>query len=319
MKRRSLILLFLLLMAGCSITGNIIKNPVYDSGSIDVYFCPESDCSEIISSQIRNAEEKAYCAFYELEIFEVIDAAAQSYADVRMITDNSNPLNLYFSRTDDRSGLMHNKFCVIDSNIVITGSYNPTYSGLDNENNLVMIESKSIAENYEAEFREMWHGYFGKGSRVKNKKIVLGNTTVENYFCPEDWCADKLANVLISANDSIHFMVFSFTDDYIGDIVAEKHEEGIEILGILDNFQNKGSKYSEYKKMLGAGINVSLWGNSKEFLHHKVFIIDGKMVVTGSYNPTRNGDFVNDENMLIIHDEEIAKEYERKFKEILKK
>jgi phosphatidylserine/phosphatidylglycerophosphate/cardiolipin synthase-like enzyme len=84
----------------------------------------------------------------------------------------------------------------------------------------------------------------------------------------------------------------------------------------LDSSQNKKSNFSEYPKLLSAGINVSLYGTGKKLLHSKVFVIDSKIVITGSYNPTSNGDTVNDENILIIYNEEIAKEYELKIGEI---
>jgi phospholipase D len=48
-------------------------------------------------------------------------------------------------------------------------------------------------------------------------------------------------------------------------------------------------------------------------MHHKVFIIDKEAVVTGSYNPTKSGNTRNDENMLIIHDKEIANQFLEEF------
>ena len=48
-------------------------------------------------------------------------------------------------------------------------------------------------------------------------------------------------------------------------------------------------------------------------MHHKVCIIDEKIVVTGSFNPTGSGDYRNDENILIIHNEEIAKRFVEEF------
>jgi len=48
-------------------------------------------------------------------------------------------------------------------------------------------------------------------------------------------------------------------------------------------------------------------------LHHKVFIIDGETVITGSMNPTNAGDELNDENILIIHDRNIASSYIEEF------
>ena len=48
-------------------------------------------------------------------------------------------------------------------------------------------------------------------------------------------------------------------------------------------------------------------------MHHKVFIIDRKVVTTGSMNPTSNGNEKNNENLIIIHDEAIAKDYLNEF------
>ena len=56
--------------------------------------------------------------------------------------------------------------------------------------------------------------------------------------------------------------------------------------------------------------------NNKGTMHHKVFIIDGKIVATGSFNPTKNGDIRNDENLVIIHDESIAKQFLNEFKRV---
>lgn len=44
-------------------------------------------------------------------------------------------------------------------------------------------------------------------------------------------------------------------------------------------------------------------------LHHKTIVIDKKIVVTGSFNPSDNAQNKNDENILIIHDERIAKKF----------
>jgi phosphatidylserine/phosphatidylglycerophosphate/cardiolipin synthase-like enzyme len=51
-------------------------------------------------------------------------------------------------------------------------------------------------------------------------------------------------------------------------------------------------------------------------MHHKVFIIDGKTVITGSMNPTAGGNERNDENVLIIEDEGIAGLYLEEFEKV---
>ena len=309
--------ILLVFLAGCSITGNIVHEKE-EQGSISVYFCPESNCSSIIAEEIAKNLEYSHCAFYAVNLDDVLGAMDKKNIemDVKLVTDNSNPSGKPYAKTDKRNALMHNKFCVGDGARVLTGSFNPTFGGLDDENNIVLIDSKSIARNYEDEFQEMWNGIFGRGNRVANSAVIINGTRVENYFCPEDWCSDKVLKTLAPAEKSIHFMIYSFTDDSIGDLLVSKYAEGMDVSGILDYSQNKNSDYSQYPKILNAGINVSLYGTGKKLLHHKVFIIDSKIVITGSYNPTANGDNSNDENIVIIYNEEIAKQFERKFEEI---
>jgi phosphatidylserine/phosphatidylglycerophosphate/cardiolipin synthase-like enzyme len=60
---------------------------------------------------------------------------------------------------------------------------------------------------------------------------------------------------------------------------------------------------------------VRLDGNPKS-MHHKVIIIDGQIVVTGSYNFSKSAKTRNDENTLILHNSEIAKLYLDEFERV---
>jgi phosphatidylserine/phosphatidylglycerophosphate/cardiolipin synthase-like enzyme len=51
-------------------------------------------------------------------------------------------------------------------------------------------------------------------------------------------------------------------------------------------------------------------------MHHKVFVIDGKTVVMGSFNFSESADEKNDENLLIIEDPELAKKYLAEFERV---
>ena len=64
--------------------------------------------------------------------------------------------------------------------------------------------------------------------------------------------------------------------------------------------------------MYCAGVPVLQDGNPRTF-HHKVLIIDKNIVVTGSFNFSRNADESNDENVIIIQNPEIAAEYLKEF------
>jgi phosphatidylserine/phosphatidylglycerophosphate/cardiolipin synthase-like enzyme len=60
--------------------------------------------------------------------------------------------------------------------------------------------------------------------------------------------------------------------------------------------------------MVCAGLNVRQDGNP-DILHDKVFIIDNSIVVTGSFNFSKNAVSDNNENVLIIHNPAIAQAY----------
>jgi phosphatidylserine/phosphatidylglycerophosphate/cardiolipin synthase-like enzyme len=52
---------------------------------------------------------------------------------------------------------MHNKFAVIDNAVILTGSYNWTISASNcNQENILIIESKLVSNNYQNEFNKLW-------------------------------------------------------------------------------------------------------------------------------------------------------------------
>ncbi len=185
---------------------------------------------------------------------------------------------------DDRGALMHNKFCVLDE-AVWTGSWNPTKT--TRANNAVLVHSTVLARNYLDEFEELPGGRW----RVKHPMVSYNNYLIENYFCPEDDCKEHVLEQLENAEHSIVFMLSWITDADIMRLLDEKREE-ITVKGVIDKAQQDALPWA-------TPANV----------HHKVFIIDGKTVITGSYNPTRNGNEVNDENILIIHDPAVARKF----------
>ena len=54
-------------------------------------------------------------------------------------------------------------------------------------------------------------------------------------------------------------------------------------------------------------------------MHHKVFIIDGETVITGSYNFSRSAEERNDENTLIIHSPTVAAQFQAEFERVFEK
>jgi phosphatidylserine/phosphatidylglycerophosphate/cardiolipin synthase-like enzyme len=140
----------------------------------------------------------------------------------------------------------------------------------------------------------------------------LNDKKIENYFCPEDSCSSHVIENLKEAKTEVYFLAFSFTHDGIGQTLLDLNNKGVRIQGVFE--KTRQNEFSEYYN-LNNSINVK-WDEYKYVMHHKVFIIDNKTVITGSFNPTESADKSNDENVLIIHDEDIAKKYLKEFDQI---
>ena len=292
-----------------------VHSYLQDSGNLSLYFCPREDCETQFVQFLDTAQHSLHCALYEIDLPSVQQKllAKTQVIEVQVVTDDDylQEFNHSFVKADS-FGLMHNKFCIIDGEKVSTGSMNPTDNDAHkNNNNLLLISSKALAANYEDEFQEMWNGQFKKGNLVLNPQIRLGNINVENYFCPEDHCADEVKKELQQAKHSIDFMTFSFTHDGIGHILLLKSLENVTIRGVMEaKGMTKDSQYQVLHYQLG---EMVVKDANPRNMHHKVFIIDNETVVTGSFNPTAGGNQRNDENILIIHEREIARRFADEF------
>ncbi len=110
-------------------------------------------------------------------------------------------------------------------------------------------------------------------------------------------------------------MTYSFTHPKIANELVLKKAEGIDVKGIIEK-STTGSKYSKHEMLAANGVDVKLESTSA-LLHYKVFIIDKRIVITGSMNPTESGIGRNDENVLIIHNKEVALKFLEEFEDLL--
>ena len=213
---------------------------------------------------------------------------------------------------DNRDGLMHDKFIVIDKSEVWVGSMNFTDGGAyEDNNNLMRIHSTKLAENYLKEFEEMISGNrFGEDvvPETPNPTITIDETRIDTYFSPDDGALAAIIPVLESAQESIYFLAYSFTSNQLGEIVRQKAEAEVEIAGVMDDEQVRSNQGTEFDPFRQSELNVRMDGIDG-LMHHKVFIVDEKIVVMGSYNFSQNAEVRNDENILIIYDPVIAEQF----------
>lgn len=280
---------------------------------------------------IDTSQHKIDIAVYQMDIEAIKTSllqAASRGVQIRIITDSDSfytpsifpdlMQNDIPVITDHRSSIMHQKFAIFDQYTLWTGSWNFTENcTYRNNNNAISIRSSELAHYYEEEFNEMYiQNFFGTHSPKNNEKtqVYVADTLIEICFAPEDNCSQQVIELLKTAKSSIRFMAFSFTQQEIAAIIIQQAISGIDIQGVIES-QMSVTSYSVYDELLEANINV-IKDKNPDAMHHKIIIIDDEIVLLGSYNFTRNGDLMNDENLLIIHNKEIAGMYLFEFEKI---
>lgn len=156
-------------------------------------------------------------------------------------------------------------------------------------------------------------GFEFYGLTAKPEVVIQTTPVLGVYFSPEGGCEDLVIYWISRANVSIHVLIYSFTLDSIGDALINAHERGVEVLVVFEKGQI--SKYSEYPRLKEAGISVRNDTNPA-YMHDKVAIIDGVIVLTGSFNWSRSAEERNNENLIVIRSTLIASIYEAEFQRI---
>ena len=279
--------------------------------------------------KLSNAAARIDAALYHLDSAPIADALIEAHTrgvQVRLVTETDNVDEIEIGRLQkagipviddkDPESYMHHKFVVIDGRYVWTGSYNTTYNGAyRNNNNVLFIDSVSLADNFRQEFRELFSREQVRKSSGGSTVALSDGTQIATYFSPKNDTISPLLKEIQAAQKSIHFMAFSFTHDTLGAAMRDRFESGVDVQGIFEK-RRVNNLYSEYNAMKNAGLPVVVDEN-KGTMHHKVIVIDGKTVITGSYNFSKSAETRNNENLLVIKgNQEIAAAYLSEFERI---
>ncbi len=139
------------------------------------------------------------------------------------------------------SGIMHNKFMIIDANAADT-TLSTVYTasmdwGLEQDdsdyNNTVIIQSHQLALAYTAQFNQMWGGS-GSTPVAANEKFgpaksdlgphifYIDAVKLELYFSPTDSVSNHIVDAVNTANSQIYFGMYTFTDYTISGAIDTK-------------------------------------------------------------------------------------------------
>lgn len=161
-----------------------------------------------IIEEIENANHSIYIAvawFTNKNIFDKLFEKANKNCKIQLIISNdeiNNNSKINFEllqKTNCKvykigngdTELMHNKFCVIDFNTVITGSYNWSYKAESNFENIVINSNDtSLANQFVSEFNQIVKKYYPNENKSEDffplDKIIKRLEIIKNLIILED-------------------------------------------------------------------------------------------------------------------------------------
>ncbi len=134
------------------------------------------------------------------------------------------------------------------------------------------------------------------------------------YFSSKDNLSKIVLSELAKAEKSIHIAMYCFTLKPLAKGLAEAKRRNVEIKVLLDEGQ-KYSKSSRWDLLVEEGVKVKFY-ESPGLMHNKFCVIDEKVTLAGSYNWTGHANKINEENLIVIDSEEVAKQYEKEFQNL---
>jgi len=146
----------------------------------------------------------------------------------------------------------------------------------------------------------------------------IGKQVVEYCFSPGGRCDRVIIKYINAANQSIHIVIYSFTMANIKDALVAAKRRGVDVRMVCD--KDQWSAQGSQCPQLANEIDVKRSSNTY-LTHDKFMVVDGKFVLTGSYNWTQaatgyGSNKGNDENLIAISDMTIASSYDQQFQRI---
>ncbi len=124
-------------------------------------------------------------------------------------------------------------------------------------------------------------------------------------FVPEQECDTSVVEAIGRAHSSIRVQAYGFTSPSILTALARARARGVDVQAILDKSDDRPDEEGKRPHSGGARFtaeaNIPTWiDSSVAIAHNKVIIIDGHLVIGGSYNYTVSAERRNAENVTFI-------------------
>ncbi len=151
-----------------------------------------------LAKELNLAEHRIYAAvawLTDASLFNILCLKAKEGLDVQLIVVDdeinrnygpkydqlvTNGGRLYRVASNFSDNIMHHKFCVIDKDITVTGSYNWSKKAQGNHENIIITkEYEELADSFVEEFKRIKFQYYGADPlKAFDAKVVVNRLTI---------------------------------------------------------------------------------------------------------------------------------------------
>lgn len=141
----------------------------------------------------------------------------------------------------------------------------------------------------------------------------------EALFCPWDDPEARCLELLEQAQATVDVAQYNIRNERFFQKLDELRARGVRVRIVVDakNAENPWNTLDDAFE--AAGFELRRYRNTAStyaIMHHKFTVIDGQVVLSGSYNWNGTAQLVNDENMVVLRDPALAAAYEQEFAEL---
>ena len=130
---------------------------------------------------------------------------------------------------------------------------------------------------------------------------------IKVYFSPNGGCQQAVISEIRKATQTIDIAMYYLSSRDIAKALVRASENNVRVRIVLDQGQEiESASKSGYLIKQGVEIRYHLGFG---LMHNKFAIIDGKSLITGSFNWTLTAEERNEENLLVINDEKTIERY----------
>ena len=187
---------------------------------------------------------------------------------------------------------------------LLSGSANFTTTDTHrNLNHVFVFNNNAVCREYDTEFAELRLGRFGRQIHGDVPQLFgLAGIPAKVLFAPEHTPELEIMKQMLKGTREVYFAIFTFSGSSgIDDAMVALARSGMKICGVVDRGQASHG-WAAPKTMKHE--NITLFQPTKTSgvrkLHHKLMVIDERVVVAGSFNYTEPANDYNDENIFVL-------------------